>query len=560
LESSRSTTPPFRTFSLEFLQKYPQYKIAENGPYRYNEYIPYVDYCYEITLDFFCHIIVPRVRKASIEIEATNKTLARNSAAFPFSQQQQQQKQQQGLSSSLVNNIQSLLSSEGSTNIFASSIVQPVKETDDVLHFKLTAATIHQIFVDHPAVRVAYKRLVPEKMSEQEFWTKYLQSQYYKLRQQSSATNSPSHNEKETRNDETDTARTGTRRNKRTSAQLSEETKDLGKDELFTNENYDESAELKAKIREMDPTFSLIKEETEDDENSYGLKRDRRGKRKREVDATTAALIQKMNRHAALILDSFQDNQTMTDVETSKMSEVLGGTQPSSNVTNTLPSPCSPHRYSSVTSNTINNNNNTDELEETTKYRQLIQDKVTLRDLEDDESARTSSSSSASNLQSLLSPQCLFVSTDASAKIATKRDCRDYMSALTALKDEIKHWEPSRTKVYVPMEVAGKITETLFPSVLSDNVLKLPADVVKQLSSMYNTCHELLRHFWSARLQKSQSREARQKMYRLREALKKFFDKLNELERSYNDPHKNQLTILVTNMKQALICAIRESA
>jgi hypothetical protein len=408
-----------------------------------------------------------KVREASIEIEATNKTLARNSAAFPFSQQQQQQKQQQGLSSSLVNNIQSLLSSEGSTNIFASSIVQPVKETDDVLHFKLTAATIHQIFVDHPAVRVAYKRLVPEKMSEQEFWTKYLQSQYYKLRQQSSATNSPSHNEKETRNDETDTARTGTRRNKRTSAQLSEETKDLGKDELFTNENYDESAELKAKIREMDPTFSLIKEETEDDENSYGLKRDRRGKRKREVDATTAALIQKMNRHAALILDSFQDNQTMTDVETSKMSEVLGGTQPSSNVTNTLPSPCSPHRYSSVTSNTINNNNNTDELEETTKYRQLIQDKVTLRDLEDDESARTSSSSSASNLQSLLSPQCLFVSTDASAKIATKRDCRDYMSALTALKDEIKHWEPSRTKVYVPMEVAGKITETLFPSVLS---------------------------------------------------------------------------------------------
>jgi hypothetical protein len=103
------------------------------------------------------------------------KSTTTSTSSTPQQQQQQQQQQQhqhqhqhqqqqQGLSSSLVNNFQSFFSSETSSNIFNSSLIKPIKENDDVLHFKLTAATIHQIFVEHPAVRIAYKRLVPEKV------------------------------------------------------------------------------------------------------------------------------------------------------------------------------------------------------------------------------------------------------------------------------------------------------------------------------------------------------------------------------------------------------------
>eukprot|EP01103_Thecamoeba_quadrilineata_P014019 TRINITY_DN404_c0_g1_i12.p1 TRINITY_DN404_c0_g1~~TRINITY_DN404_c0_g1_i12.p1 ORF type:complete len:324 (+),score=63.46 TRINITY_DN404_c0_g1_i12:704-1675(+) len=48
-----------------------------------------------------------------------------------------------------------------------------------VIQFDFTPTVIHSIFLDQPAVRRAFKALVPEKMSEEEFWKKYLQSKYF---------------------------------------------------------------------------------------------------------------------------------------------------------------------------------------------------------------------------------------------------------------------------------------------------------------------------------------------------------------------------------------------
>jgi hypothetical protein len=67
--------------------------------------------------------------------------------------------------------------------------LQPVKQEGGSVHFRLTPAIIHQIFVDHPAVHRAYKEYVPQKMGEKEFWTKYLQSQYFKKQQQKDESN-----------------------------------------------------------------------------------------------------------------------------------------------------------------------------------------------------------------------------------------------------------------------------------------------------------------------------------------------------------------------------------
>eukprot|EP01125_Pyxidicula_operculata_P015078 TRINITY_DN5097_c1_g1_i1.p3 TRINITY_DN5097_c1_g1~~TRINITY_DN5097_c1_g1_i1.p3 ORF type:complete len:288 (-),score=77.53 TRINITY_DN5097_c1_g1_i1:2529-3392(-) len=65
------------------------------------------------------------------------------------------------------------------TNTTIANQIAPIRETDDKVLYQLTAQTIHKIFVEYPAVRLAYKQHVPTEMSEQEFWTKFFQSQYF---------------------------------------------------------------------------------------------------------------------------------------------------------------------------------------------------------------------------------------------------------------------------------------------------------------------------------------------------------------------------------------------
>eukprot|EP00474_Spongospora_subterranea_P010201 CRZ10659.1 hypothetical protein [Spongospora subterranea] len=49
-----------------------------------------------------------------------------------------------------------------------------------VVAYTLSSGAIVEILAKHPAVRRAYEEYVPEQLTEQEFWTKYFQSQYFK--------------------------------------------------------------------------------------------------------------------------------------------------------------------------------------------------------------------------------------------------------------------------------------------------------------------------------------------------------------------------------------------
>ncbi len=57
-------------------------------------------------------------------------------------------------------------------------LVRPVAETEHAVHYKLTPALIHRIFVKYPAVQKAYEAYVPHKMSEHNFWRKYFKSKH----------------------------------------------------------------------------------------------------------------------------------------------------------------------------------------------------------------------------------------------------------------------------------------------------------------------------------------------------------------------------------------------
>eukprot|EP01132_Coremiostelium_polycephalum_P012019 gene12019-14700_t len=63
------------------------------------------------------------------------------------------------------------------SNILAD--VRPSSETCNAVRYRLTPSIIHQIFIQHPSVEKAYKANVPHKISEQEFWKKYVQSKYF---------------------------------------------------------------------------------------------------------------------------------------------------------------------------------------------------------------------------------------------------------------------------------------------------------------------------------------------------------------------------------------------
>ncbi|KAF2077721.1 hypothetical protein CYY_000968 [Polysphondylium violaceum] len=59
------------------------------------------------------------------------------------------------------------------------SDVRPTSEDGNQVKYRLTPTIIHQIFIQYPSVEKAYKANVPHKISEQDFWKKYVQSKYF---------------------------------------------------------------------------------------------------------------------------------------------------------------------------------------------------------------------------------------------------------------------------------------------------------------------------------------------------------------------------------------------
>ena len=56
--------------------------------------------------------------------------------------------------------------------------ITPTAVSSSSVHFKVDANIMHAIFLHSPAVHKAYQQLVPVKMTEKEFWTKYFRSRY----------------------------------------------------------------------------------------------------------------------------------------------------------------------------------------------------------------------------------------------------------------------------------------------------------------------------------------------------------------------------------------------
>ncbi|KAM7504349.1 hypothetical protein LguiB_003253 [Lonicera macranthoides] len=166
-------------------------------------------------------------------------------------------KQRVGLKSDMIFNVKP--SSDGQSNRVT---------------FNLTPEIIHQIFAEKPAVRQAYLRFVPKKMTERDFWTKYWRAEYL-------------HSTK----------------NIVAAAAEAAEDEELA---VFLKQDDILASEARRKIRRVDPTLDMEADEGDDYTHlpDHGLPRDS-GKDVMEpqYELYRRSFSQDLNRHAAVVLE-----------------------------------------------------------------------------------------------------------------------------------------------------------------------------------------------------------------------------------------------------------------
>lgn len=139
----------------------------------------------------------------------------------------------------------------------------------DTVTCNLTNEKMHRIFAERPSVRQAFLDNVPKKMTEREFWTRFLRSEYFK---QMRAGAPP---------------------------QGEEEAADLA---LFSRKPLDADTR-KAQIKTITPTLNLKAEEDEALGDGYGLLRDGSRDRRRPKEAgPLPEVFAELNHHAAVVL------------------------------------------------------------------------------------------------------------------------------------------------------------------------------------------------------------------------------------------------------------------
>ena len=139
----------------------------------------------------------------------------------------------------------------------------------DTVTCNLTNEKMHRIFAERPSVRQAFLDNVPKKMSEREFWTRFLRSEYFK---QMRAGAPP---------------------------QGEEEAADLA---LFSRKPTDSST-LKAKIKAIEPTVNLKAGLDDELGEGYGFLRDgARDVRRPKEAGPLPEVFSELNHHAAVVL------------------------------------------------------------------------------------------------------------------------------------------------------------------------------------------------------------------------------------------------------------------
>ncbi|KAE8711399.1 putative RNA polymerase II transcription factor B subunit 1-1 [Hibiscus syriacus] len=401
---------------------------------------------------------------------------------------------------------------------FKSAMISDIKPSADgrtnKVTFNLTPEIILQIFAEKPAVHRAFLSYVPNKMSERNFWTKYFRAEYLHSTKNSIA-----------------------------AAAEAAEDEELA---VFLKQDDILASEARRKIRRVDPTLDMEADEGDDYTHlpDHGLFRDgNKGMEESQNELYKRTLSQDINRHAAVVLEGRAVDLELED--TKAVAEALAQSK----------------RESS---------NKGESDGDTTRERLDRLSRMT--EIEDLQGSNTLP----------LAPLCI-------------KDPRDYFdsqqaNALGTSGDELSGTEQIKCSLSIPEvygslrasissikamglnepivkpEVAHQVFDALTYSISNtkhnigknsqESVLdRLPRKTKEDLLHHWTSILELLKHFWASYPITTSYLYA--KVNRLKDAMSNIYPQLEELKGSVPSELRNQVSLLVRPMHQALDAAIQ---
>ncbi|KAH0723737.1 hypothetical protein KY289_006781 [Solanum tuberosum] len=378
--------------------------------------------------------------------------------------------------------------------------------------FNLTPEVIHQIFAEKPAVRQAYLKFVPGKMSEKEFWTKYSRAEYL-------------HSTK----------------NIVAAAAEAAEDEELA---VFLKQDDMLVSEARRKIRRVDPTLDMEADEGDDYMHlpDHGLPQ---GETKEilepQYEPFKRSFSQYLNQHAAVVLRG-----RVIDVElgdTRSVAEAFTRTYQAEQAT---------------------------EVSDENAYRERVKKVSQVAEIEDLQGPRDPPVA----LLSIKDPRDYFDSQQANAIKALGdaetgiRQLKFSVSkeeAFCSLKDSISEINSQGLiEPIISPEVALKVFNGLSQNISStkyhlgknphESVLdQLPSATKNELLLHWTSIQELLKHFWSSYPITTKYFYA--KVTRLKDAMSQIYPKLQEIKESVQSDVRHQVSLLVQPMLQALDAA-----
>ncbi|KAH8507592.1 hypothetical protein H0E87_009947 [Populus deltoides] len=385
--------------------------------------------------------------------------------------------------------------------------------------FTLTPEIVREIFAEKPAVHQAYLTLVPKKMSERDFWSKYCRAEYLQHAKNANAAAA--------------------------AAAEAAEDEELA---LFLKPNNILASETRRKIRGVDPTLDMEADEGDDYTHlpDHGIVRDG-SKEITELqhELYRRTLSQDLNRHAAVVLQGSPiDEEQLKDTQT--VAEALERSKQGQNTSN----------------EEADINANQDRLSRILKMMEI-----------DDLQASIDLPLAPLSIKD---PRDYFDSQQASA-LKTSRDTSigndpvrctlSVEESYASLRDSISHIK--NTGLVDPMvtpEVAAKVLSVLTHNISSTkydigknpglSVLDtLPNTIKEELIYHWTSLQELLRHYWSS--YPITTMYLYSKVSRLKDAMSKIDSQLQELKESVQSDLRHQVTLLIRPMQQALEVAMQ---
>ncbi|KAI5674639.1 hypothetical protein M9H77_15003 [Catharanthus roseus] len=378
--------------------------------------------------------------------------------------------------------------------------------------FNFTSEIIHQIFAEKPAVRQAYLKFVPNKMTEKEFWTKYSRAEYLHS----------------TRNVVAAAAE---------AAEDEELAVFLKQDDMLANE-------ARRKIRRVDPTLDMEADEGDDyiHIQDHGLSRgDSKDVLEPQYEPYRRSFSQNLNQHGAVVLQG-----RIIDVE-------LGDTR-------TVAEALTRKKQAELAK----------ELSDVSLEKERLERTSRMAEIEDLQAPRDPPVAPLS----IKDPRDYFDSQQANALKALgdtgsggkllkcSVSTHDAYGSIKEFISEIK-----ASGIHEPLmnsEVALKVLNGLTQNISStkynlgrnpnESVLdRLPNITKEELLLHWTSIQELLKHFWSS--YPITTKYLSTKVARLKDAMSKIYPKLQEMKQSVQSDLRHQVSLLVQPMLQALDAA-----